>query len=146
MEEAEHIEDGANLPDALVVFPPVNANDDVTDEDSGDDENVIMDNLPGSLLDSQAEPVFYADVVNIGEEGSEDSDDDIPLSTFMKYKKKRKNNDWVQEDMISKLPSWADESVANINFLPLDLFYMFFDEELWQMITYYIYKPLCSTT
>ncbi|KAB0805176.1 hypothetical protein PPYR_02146 [Photinus pyralis] len=62
-----------------------------------------------------------------------DSDDDIPLSHFVKYRKK--SNHWVQEDITSKLPSWQKECVANNNAQTLDMFYLFFDDELWQMIT-----------
>lgn len=134
LEEIEHLDDNASVPDALVVFPPTNANEDVTDEDSGDDEYVVMDNLPGSILQTEAEPVFNRDVDNSnrndinahGEDTNDDSDEDIPLSHFMKYKKKMKCNNWVQEDITSKLPRWQNESVANNNTQTLEMFYFFF--------------------
>nr|CAH7724690.1 unnamed protein product [Callosobruchus chinensis] len=37
------------------IFPPDNANDPVTDEDSGEEENVVMKNLPRSQLRGECE-------------------------------------------------------------------------------------------
>ncbi|KAJ8930473.1 hypothetical protein NQ314_016700 [Rhamnusium bicolor] len=67
LEEVEYIDDENRLPDVVVLFPPINTNDDVTDEDSGDEDNVVMDNLPGSVLNSQAEATFRTDskIINI---------------------------------------------------------------------------------
>lgn len=138
LEEVEHIDDETRLPDAIVLFPPNNANDDITDEDSGDDENVVMDNLPGSVLNSQAEASFRTDTTNIDILPTDsDSDDDIPLAQLCKYKKKQKRNNWAQEDITPKLPDWQKESGVKNNRTPLDVFYLFFDEYLWQMITDY---------
>lgn len=36
--------------DLLKVVPPTNSNGDATDEDSGDDEHVTVDNIPGNLF------------------------------------------------------------------------------------------------
>lgn len=134
----EHIDDENRLPDSVILFPPFNANDEVTDEDSGDDENVVMDNLPGSILNSQAEASFRTDRNNHNTLSSDsDSDDNVPLAQFCKYKKKQKKNDWAQEDIMNKLPDWQNELGAETNRTPLDIFYLFFDEYLWQMITDY---------
>lgn len=38
------------MPTQITIFPPENANADVTDEDSGDEEFVALQNLPGILL------------------------------------------------------------------------------------------------
>ncbi|KAJ8955078.1 hypothetical protein NQ314_006958 [Rhamnusium bicolor] len=127
LEEVEYIDDENRLPDAVVLFPPINANDDVTDEDSGDDDNVIMDNLPGSVLNSQAEATFRTDskIINILPSDS-DSDDSVPLAQFCKYKKKQKKNDWVQEDIVRKLPDWQKELGAKNHRTPLEIFLSFF--------------------
>lgn len=124
----EHCNDHARLPDAIAVFPPTNANEDVTDEDSGDDEIVTMENLPGALLNANAEPIFNID------DGSDDSEDEIPLSHFTKYKKRSKTNHWVREDITSNLPDWQEQCTVSNNLTSLELFYLFFDEEVWQMI------------
>lgn len=34
----------------ITILPPTNANDDVTDEDSGEEESPVADNLPASQL------------------------------------------------------------------------------------------------
>nr|CAH7714147.1 unnamed protein product [Callosobruchus chinensis] len=49
------IEATKNIPDNIVIFPPDNVNGPVTDEDSGEKENVVMYNLPGSQLRAESE-------------------------------------------------------------------------------------------
>ena len=39
----------------ITVFPPVNANEEGSDEDSGDEDDVNVDNLPRSVLETEAE-------------------------------------------------------------------------------------------
>jgi len=39
----------------IYIQPPVNANDDVTDEDSGEEDNPTVNNLPGNQLLAPAE-------------------------------------------------------------------------------------------
>ncbi|KAK9745487.1 hypothetical protein QE152_g6899 [Popillia japonica] len=41
----------AQLPDSLVLFPPNNTNEENIDEDSGEEVDVTIDNLPGPYLD-----------------------------------------------------------------------------------------------
>nr|CAH7763885.1 unnamed protein product [Callosobruchus chinensis] len=43
-----------------MLFPPENANDDVTDCDSGDEEFTTMNNLPGSQLRNDVEIILEA--------------------------------------------------------------------------------------
>lgn len=78
LEEIEHLDDNLLVPDSVVVFPPINDNDDVTDENSGDDEYVVMDNLPGSLLQTQAEVIFNRETYENAED-TDDDEDEIPL-------------------------------------------------------------------
>lgn len=56
--------------DLLVVFPPINDNENVTEEDV---KYAVMDNFPGSSLQSQAE------VVNREINDADDYEDEIPL-------------------------------------------------------------------
>ncbi|XP_050302783.1 piggyBac transposable element-derived protein 3-like [Anthonomus grandis grandis] len=52
--EAEELELGDDaVPTEIVIFPP--ENDDITDEDSGDEGNVDINNLPGGQLGDNAE-------------------------------------------------------------------------------------------
>lgn len=71
----------------ITLFPPTNACGDVTDEDSGDDEGVNLDNLPGSLLNAEAQvsAVDAAAVENF------DSDEDIPLSQMFPARQSKMN-------------------------------------------------------
>nr|CAI5854203.1 unnamed protein product [Callosobruchus analis] len=50
LEELEHPDRVPVSPDSGILFLRENANDDVTDCDSGDEEFTTMDNLPGSQL------------------------------------------------------------------------------------------------
>ncbi|XP_050296361.1 piggyBac transposable element-derived protein 3-like [Anthonomus grandis grandis] len=83
LEEVENIDNEIPSPDAIVILPPTNANGYVTDEDSGDDDQVTMNNLPGSFHNSEAEPVFKAtsQAIDGNEDNLDDSNDDVPLSS-----------------------------------------------------------------
>ncbi|XP_030762551.1 piggyBac transposable element-derived protein 3-like [Sitophilus oryzae] len=95
LEEVERLDDDSTFPDAIVVLPPTNANGYVTDEDSGDEENVTMDNLPGSLLNSEAEPVFETncDVIDEGD------DEDIYKYTNMYAIQHNRTGDVSKDEM-----------------------------------------------
>ncbi|CAH1980196.1 unnamed protein product [Acanthoscelides obtectus] len=87
MAEIENIDDDELIPDTIAVLPPFNANEYNTDEDSGDENEVDINNLPGSQLMTEVEVVFE----NMGSnqttvESDFDSDDDLPLSTFLTKK------------------------------------------------------------
>lgn len=127
-----NLDDNLLVPDSVVVFPPINANDDVADEDSGDDKYVVMDNLPGSSLQTQAEVIFNREIYENADDADDDKDE-IPLATFIRYKKRQKRNDWVLEDMSNKFPTWQYECVVMTH--PLDIFNLFFDDLLWEMMT-----------
>nr|CAH7749850.1 unnamed protein product [Callosobruchus chinensis] len=55
LNEIETTKNIQDIPDNIVIFPPDNVNDPVTDEDSGEEENVVMYNLPGSELRAECE-------------------------------------------------------------------------------------------
>lgn len=123
----------------VTVFPPVNACGDITDEDSGEDDVVQIDNLPGTQLCAAAEVELL--VRQTEEEFS--SDDDLPLSHFVasntseKMKKtqpkKRKIYQWVKEDLIVPNQENVCESEAALGTdpkSPLEYFYQFFDDSI----------------
>ncbi|KAI4463212.1 ef-hand calcium-binding domain containing protein [Holotrichia oblita] len=89
LEEIDNLDDDAQLPDSVVLFPPDNANAGNTDEDSGEEDDVTIDNLPGSQLNAPVVAVY-----NQKEDDSFDSEDDVPLSHFAKKKafEKKKQN------------------------------------------------------
>ncbi|KAI4463131.1 hypothetical protein MML48_4g00005195 [Holotrichia oblita] len=86
LEEIDNLDDDAQLPDLVVLFPTNNANAENTDEDSGEDDDVIIDNLPGSQLNAPVVAVY-----NQKEDDSYDSEDDVPLSHFAKKAFEKKN-------------------------------------------------------
>lgn len=62
----ENNEDNDDIVDAssqisLTAFPPTNACDDVTDEDSGSENIADLDNLPGSQLRTETEVELVID-------------------------------------------------------------------------------------
>jgi hypothetical protein len=81
-------------PDGIILFPPVNANDDLTDCDSGDEDFTTINNLPGSQLRNDVEvivdnydiPLAQASSVDDSMQmledsrNASDSEDDIPLA------------------------------------------------------------------
>ncbi|KAK4876658.1 hypothetical protein RN001_009164 [Aquatica leii] len=97
LREIEDIDDIADIPDEIVIFPPENANDCITDEDSGDENDVVLNNLPGCQLRANAEVRIdrnQEDVMANPDEVNQESEseDDLPLSTFVKKKLKHPNN------------------------------------------------------
>ncbi|KAG5860884.1 hypothetical protein JTB14_021741 [Gonioctena quinquepunctata] len=79
----EELEDPDNIsepPQGIILFPPDNANDDITDEDSGEENEMSINDLPGSQL--------RAKVDIIGGDGS-DLEDDLPLSYIQSKNRSR---------------------------------------------------------
>ncbi|KAG7308160.1 hypothetical protein JYU34_006821 [Plutella xylostella] len=75
LEELECTEDKP-LPDFISILPPKNFNADVTDEDSGEENQVFMKNLPGSQLRVQA--IVHYNEPDISE--SDDEEDSLSLA------------------------------------------------------------------
>nr|CAI5828717.1 unnamed protein product [Callosobruchus analis] len=74
LEELEHPDRISVPPNGVILFPPENANDDVTDCDSGDEEFTTINNLPGRQLRNDVE------IIRDVHENLFDPDDGIPLS------------------------------------------------------------------
>lgn len=81
LEELECTEDEP-LPDFISILPPENFNADVTDEDSGDENQVFMQNLPGSQLRVQA--IVHYNEPDISE--SDDDEDSLSLADLAKLR------------------------------------------------------------
>lgn len=127
----------------LTIFPPTNACDDITDEDSGDEDQVHIDNAPASQLSAPSEIRLQIPVLDTADDWS--SDDDLPLSVYVstnsnnitksKKPKKKKVYHWVKNDLISPDDSLKyEEDVTNNVKTPLEYFYDFFDESLINLI------------
>lgn len=123
----------------ITIFPPDNATGELTDEDSGDEDIMTINNLPGSQLKAPTEIVFEND---IGDDFS--SEDDVPLSQIRQTlmtnnakrsakKKIRQIYQWVKDDL-RPIGDHFDEEVYESQESPQQLFLNFFDEDLIQMI------------
>nr|CAH7716843.1 unnamed protein product [Callosobruchus chinensis] len=108
LNEIETTKNIQDIPDNIVIFPPDNVNDPVTDEDSGEKENVVMYNLPGSQLRAESEFSNY--------DQQWDSDNEKPLSSFVKRKpKKIKKFSFSKRDLQSILQAWIPVRTVKIN-------------------------------
>lgn len=140
----EDDEENAAKADEVILFPPVNANGDVTDEDSGAEEAVALNNFPSSQLQAPAE---IKSKVPIHEDiSSDESDDNLPLSELQakitqshniqkrKQMKKKKQFNWVKQDLTFTETNFSClECPSNLE-SPLDIFCKFFDEEVIELI------------
>lgn len=102
----------------------------LTDEDSGEESVISINNLPGSQLRAPAEINVPNEEI---ENSSSDSEDNIPLSELArKYrtkttKKKKKTHHWVKEDLPkSQLNTFEDAPAESISKSPLEWFSIFF--------------------
>ncbi|KAK9688081.1 hypothetical protein QE152_g35797 [Popillia japonica] len=63
----------ADIPNDIIILPHDNTNNENTDEDSGDDKHILINNLPADRSRAAAEVLVH-------ENNESDSEDDIPLS------------------------------------------------------------------
>nr|CAH7762980.1 unnamed protein product [Callosobruchus chinensis] len=83
----------------IVIFSSDYVNDPVTDEDSGEQKNVVMYSLPGSQLRAECKFSNY--------DQQWDSDDEKPLSNFVRRKpKKIKKFSFSKRVLQSNLQTW----------------------------------------
>ncbi|XP_050512968.1 piggyBac transposable element-derived protein 3-like [Diabrotica virgifera virgifera] len=138
-------------PDGLIIFPPENANDDVTDCDSGDEELTTINNLPGSQLRNDVELVFDnatklpQDSVNSSLPEEDSDDDNIPLALFLSKEKlphqleKRISAHWIQGDLYQHpdCTYWKTQFGPKMTQSPMEIFNLFFDDEVINLVTEY---------
>ncbi|PSN47231.1 PiggyBac transposable element-derived protein 3, partial [Blattella germanica] len=147
LEEVEKLDSDPNIPEHIdiTIFPPDNSNNDNTDEESGEEENVNINNLPGSQLRVEAELLKKTN----NEENVDNSEgsysDNIPSTSGVKRKRKslsqRKvsntQSDWRINDICSDMPSWKNVVVCQNQLSPVDTFFLFFDDEVIDMLVDY---------
>ncbi|XP_028159394.1 piggyBac transposable element-derived protein 3-like, partial [Ostrinia furnacalis] len=157
IEELEN-DDDSLVPDSLIIFPPENCNADVTDEDSGDENIVLLHNLPGTQLRAHAE-IHY---------GSSDSEeDDLPLHELAKRQRidrgstsgmqqdsqvpttstqptelttvvpKNKSYTWVSRNIHPSSKTWEDKQSVALKQTPLYYFECLFDCEIIHLFVEY---------
>ncbi|XP_030762261.1 piggyBac transposable element-derived protein 3-like [Sitophilus oryzae] len=83
IEEIQNLSDETEIPDGIVLFPPDGWN---TDEDSGDENTVSLDNLPGSQLMADAELIFDRQSPDGRECEGDKNRDDIPSTSVKRLK------------------------------------------------------------
>lgn len=130
MEEMDKITSAQDIPDSITIFPPDNANGAVTDEDSGEDDSVSIDNLPGRQLRAQAEINCKDPPHQEDEEESSDEEDDIPLSNFVPLKKLKTFHWTLGKDLPETSTSWNQPPTVENQMNPMELFGLFFNESL----------------
>lgn len=131
--------------DSVTIFPPNNACADQTDEDSGEEDSTNLNNLPGTQLQAPAEiNLRNIDDQDPNQTSDDDfsSDDEIPLSVLRtkkaraeKIKTKRKNYKWTGTDLEPDNTIFSGQTDEQDNRKsPLELFSLFFDDEILDMI------------
>nr|CAH7736908.1 unnamed protein product [Callosobruchus chinensis] len=105
-------------------------NDPVTYEDSGEEKNVVMYSLPGSQLRAECKFSNY--------DQQWDSDDEKPLSNFVKRKpKKIKKFSFSKRILHSNLQTWIQVRTVKNQQSPASLFTLVFDDAIIDMIVSY---------
>lgn len=134
------IEDGEIEASSITLLPPNNACGDVTDEDSGDEDNVDINNLPASQMQSVVEVVASNNTID----DNWDSEDELPLTTVRHNLsvrgntiKRKREYQYVKEDLVAREVMFRNNT-EELNFSdcsPTSLFSLYFDDELFQIIT-----------
>lgn len=129
------LEDDEIEADSITLLPPVNACGNVTDEDSGDEDLIDINNLPASQMQSQVE----VNTRITDEDWS--SEDELPLSELQRRSKNKSNIKscgsrlesrtvyrYVKEDLPSDDYVFPVDSLDDfqLNRTPADLFFLFF--------------------
>ncbi|KAL3278050.1 hypothetical protein HHI36_013395 [Cryptolaemus montrouzieri] len=121
--------------DSIFIEPP--EADDLTDEDSGDeDAGGMIDNLSGRQLRTRAEVKFANHVSDTEETDDEEIDAEIVASSVdgpasTRSTKCKKNYSWVEGDVEAKNLKCPDPGFQESRDLsPIQLFGLFFDDEM----------------
>lgn len=130
------IEDDQIDAESITLLPPTNAcSGDLTDEDSGDEDLVNINNLPASQMQSKVEVNC---LVHPDDKELWSSDDELPLSEISnknkKEVKKKKFYHFIKEDLppdeyvFPHTDQDIHQSVEGIS--PTSLFFQFFDDNI----------------
>lgn len=123
------------------MLPPDNACGNITDEDSGDEDQFSIDNFPASQLRAPAE-IFQSHEQSAGERDQSDSDEEMNLSlaefikrarTTQTHIEKIKKNTvvWTPDDFDSKTDEeWECEDLSTKDLTPSQILKKIFDDEL----------------
>ena len=90
----------------IAIMPPTNATQHLTDEDSGEEDSMTINNLPRLLLLAEADIVIdESDMTGMDNVNDNhwDDEDDIPLHYFSAPKKQYR---WVHRDLLASNVVW----------------------------------------
>lgn len=124
------LEDDEIEAESITLLPPTNACGDVTDEDSGDEDYVDINNLPSSQMQNQVELNCVQDTDGWS------SDDDLPLTKLQnKVIKKRKEYHYEREDLMESSSTFVSQENFNFeNNSPYNYYVRFIDDEFLKII------------
>ncbi|KAL3268235.1 hypothetical protein HHI36_007359, partial [Cryptolaemus montrouzieri] len=113
----------------VIMMPPSNGNGEVTNEDSGDEDQVRSSNSPGSQLSAPAE--IYSD--NRNRDDDFDSEDEISLAEVARKlkgrTKEKKNYHSTNGDLVPQ-PMERPSSIFVADIFSIILFAKFFPDSL----------------
>jgi DNA excision repair protein ERCC-6 len=115
--------DDTDVEGDIFILPPVNANDELTDEDSGDEDTVDISNLPASMLRTEAE-LHLPEVEQCQEK-----------EFFEPLQKINKEYHWSKKDYSSKEVAWKPTLQVSQDMSPIECFSLFFTEEVYELLT-----------
>lgn len=139
--------DDDELPTDIVIFPPENKDNCLTDEDSGDEDDVEFTQLAPSHLRNNGE-LKHPD----REETEWLDSDNIPLAFLFKrlYQQKCTSHKtpkytWNKTDLPTSTTEEFQYQTVHNNLTPLELFTIFFDKELMQIVFEHTNKYAAAT-
>lgn len=115
-------------------MPPNNACDDITDEDSGDENLLSIENLPSSQLLANAE--INDTISHLDSDYDSDPEFNVPLSMFIK-KNTKTSYKWNNGDIKRETVVWPVVQTAPATRSPYELFSLFFSEDVINMFVSY---------
>lgn len=122
----------------IFLLPPTNANDELTDEDSGDEDSVQINNLPASLLRSNAElnrkspEVEAEDLRAHASTSSTETEEPEECEPLRKITKKY---NWKKKNYTEAIPTWMPLYHIPQDRSPIEWFSLFFSDEIYQLLT-----------
>lgn len=144
------------IPDAgldVAILPPTNATGDITDEDSGGEEDPVIDNVSSNQLNALAlAPDYICDQMRgeqmIEEElQTEEADQEMQdvsavprrrVTAQRRVRREQREYNWKKELLQDGFAEWPEISSAQNELKsPLYYFELFFNEDVWELLVKY---------
>ena len=125
----------------IILLPPVNACEDLTDEDSADEDAGDIENLPASQLLADAELSQNFQITSTVEENNQntsasaDSDEKEAKQTHKPAKKKQRVElKWKKIELNAETIEWPQVHIVSNNLNPVGLFNPFTTDDIVNLI------------